>query len=70
MLISRENIRLGRLDATDSEIEVVAKMANAHSFIQNLADKYDTKVGERLVFDLSLIIEIFAYFNCDRAMSS
>lgn len=43
----RENIRLGRLDATDVEIEQAAKQANAHDFIMKLADNYETKVGER-----------------------
>nr|QUF59439.1 ATP-binding cassette transporter Abcb1-like1/3/4 [Brachionus angularis] len=43
----KENIRLGRLDATDSEIEEAAKNANAHDFIMSLANKYETKVGER-----------------------
>lgn len=43
----RENIRLGRLDATDRDIEDAAKHANAHEFIMGLKDKYDTKVGER-----------------------
>ena len=43
----RENIRLGRLDATDAELEEAAKQANAHSFIVRLSDKYDTQVGER-----------------------
>jgi ATP-binding cassette subfamily B (MDR/TAP) protein 1 len=38
---------LGRLDATDAEVEEAAKMANAHDFIMATADKYDTKVGER-----------------------
>nr|QNH67872.1 ATP-binding cassette transporter subfamily B member 1-like protein X12 [Brachionus rotundiformis] len=43
----RENIRLGRLDATDEEIEKAAKSANAHSFIMTCPNKYDTQVGER-----------------------
>ncbi len=43
----RENIRLGRMDATDAEIEEAAKQANAHKFIVALKDKYDTNVGER-----------------------
>ena len=43
----RENIRLGRLDATDGEIERAARQANAHDFIAELAAKYETKVGER-----------------------
>nr|WP_236561279.1 ABC transporter ATP-binding protein [Pontibacillus sp. HMF3514] len=38
----RENIRYGRLDATDEEIEEAAKSANAHHFITNLQDGYDT----------------------------
>jgi ABC-type multidrug transport system fused ATPase/permease subunit len=38
---------LGRLDATDEEIEQAAKNANAHTFIMNTANKYDTLVGER-----------------------
>jgi ATP-binding cassette subfamily B (MDR/TAP) protein 1 len=38
---------LGRLDATDSEIEEAAKNANAHEFISSLSNGYDTQVGER-----------------------
>lgn len=38
----RENIRYGRLDATDKEVEIAAKTACAHSFIERLADGYDT----------------------------
>lgn len=38
----RENIRYGRLDATDEEVEQAAKMASAHSFIIRLKDGYDT----------------------------
>ncbi|WP_339282464.1 ABC transporter ATP-binding protein [Oceanobacillus sp. FSL K6-3682] len=38
----RENIRYGRLEATDEEIEQAAKDANAHDFILSLQDKYDT----------------------------
>ncbi len=43
----KENIRLGRLDATDEEIIEASKNANAHSFIMSCSDKYDTQVGER-----------------------
>ena len=43
----RENIRYGRLDATDEEIEQAAKDANAHEFIMQLPEGYDTKIGER-----------------------
>ena len=43
----RENIRYGRLDATDAEIEAAAKSANAHEFITSLPEGYDTEIGER-----------------------
>ncbi len=43
----KENIRLGRLDATDEECIEGAKQANAHNFIMGLKDTYDTLVGER-----------------------
>jgi len=43
----RENIRYGRLDATDAEIEEAARKANAHDFILDMPDGYDTIVGER-----------------------
>jgi len=42
-----ENIRVGRLDATEKEVIQAAQMAHAHEFIMNLPDKYDTIVGER-----------------------
>lgn len=38
----RENIRYGKLDAADDEVEKAAKMANAHSFIMKLPQQYDT----------------------------
>ena len=38
----RENIRYGRLDATDEEVEEAARTASAHSFIMRLSDGYDT----------------------------
>ena len=38
----RDNIRYGRLDATDEEIVEAAKLANAHSFIKHLPQGYDT----------------------------
>jgi subfamily B ATP-binding cassette protein MsbA len=43
----RENIRYGRLDASEDEITAAAKAANAHDFILELPDQYDTIVGER-----------------------
>lgn len=42
----RENIRFGRLEATDVEIEEAAKAVGAHSFISQLRDKYETSVEE------------------------
>jgi len=42
-----ENIRYGRLEATPAEIEAAAHEANADEFIANLAEGYDTLVGER-----------------------
>ena len=38
----RENIRYGRLDATDEEVEAAAKLSNADAFIRKLPDGYDT----------------------------
>ncbi|SFL66969.1 ATP-binding cassette, subfamily B [Gracilibacillus orientalis] len=38
----RENIRYGKLNATDQEVEESAKMANAHAFIEQLPKQYDT----------------------------
>ena len=42
----RENIRFGRLDATDAEIEAAARMVDAESFILKMENGYDTQVGE------------------------
>jgi len=43
----RENIRYGTFDATDNDIERAARRAQAHEFIENLPDGYETLVGER-----------------------
>jgi len=45
-----ENLRLSRPDATDEEVVQAAKIANAHEFIENLPDGYDTPVGENGTF--------------------
>ncbi len=42
-----ENIAYGRLDATEKEIIEAAKLANAHDFIMQLPEGYNTKVGDR-----------------------
>ncbi|MBP7402105.1 MAG: ABC transporter ATP-binding protein, partial [Clostridia bacterium] len=41
-----ENIRYGRLDATDEEVEAAARMVSAHDFIMKTEDGYATQVGE------------------------
>ena len=40
----RENIRYGRLDATDAEVEAAARMASADGFIRKLSEGYDTRI--------------------------
>ncbi len=43
----KDNIRYGKLDATDEEIEAAAKVVNAHDFIMKLEKGYDTELAER-----------------------
>ena len=43
----RSNIALGRTDATDEEIIAAAKVANAHTFISESPEGYDTNIGDR-----------------------
>lgn len=43
----RENIAFGMLDSTIEQIQQAAKIANAHEFIMNLENGYDTNIGER-----------------------
>ncbi|OWM75488.1 hypothetical protein CDL15_Pgr021652 [Punica granatum] len=43
----KDNLRVGKMDASDEEIEKAAIMANAHSFVSGLPDKYLTDVGQR-----------------------
>jgi ATP-binding cassette subfamily B protein len=42
-----DNIRYGRPEATDAEVEAAAKAANAHAFISTFKEQYQTLVGER-----------------------
>lgn len=44
---ARDNIRLGRPDASPAEVEAAARAANAHDFISTLPQGYDTPLGER-----------------------
>jgi ATP-binding cassette subfamily B protein len=44
---ARDNIRFGRLDASDAEVEEAARAAAAHTFITAMPQGYDTYVGER-----------------------
>lgn len=44
---ARGNIRYGRLEATDAEVEAAARMAEAHDFISALPEGYDEQLGER-----------------------
>jgi ABC-type multidrug transport system fused ATPase/permease subunit len=43
----KENIRYGRLEATDDEVREAARAANAHDFIKCLPQRYGTRLGER-----------------------
>lgn len=43
----RENIRYGKLDATDEEIEAAARTVHAHEFISEMSKGYDTEIEER-----------------------
>ena len=43
----RENLAYGKLDATNEEIEAAARIANAHEFVTQLPEGYETQVGER-----------------------
>ena len=61
----KENIRYGKLDATDDEVKEAAKLANAHQFIKRLPQGYDTRlaedggnisVGQRQLLNISRVI--------------
>ena len=43
----RENIAFGRADISDEEVERVARLAQAHEFVERLPQRYDTVIGER-----------------------
>jgi ATP-binding cassette subfamily B protein len=76
----RDNIRYGRLDATDDEIQRAAEMVNAHGFISRMENGYDSEVGEggsllstgekQLVSFARAIIADPVFFVFDEATSS
>ncbi len=76
----KENIRYGKLDATDSEIERAARLVNAHGFISGLEHGYDNEVGEggnllstgekQLISFARAIIADPVFFVFDEATSS
>ena len=76
----KENIRYGRLEASDHEIEEAAKMVNAHDFIMRMEAGYDSEVGEggdllstgqkQLVSFARAIIANPTFFVFDEATSS
>jgi len=43
----RENVAYGSFDATDAEVEAAARAAEAHEFVTELPEGYDTRIGER-----------------------
>jgi ABC-type multidrug transport system fused ATPase/permease subunit len=59
----RENILFGKIDATQDQIEQAAKMANAHDFIMQLPDRYETRVGERGAQLSGVRNEVFLFSN-------
>ncbi|MCK5736169.1 MAG: ATP-binding cassette domain-containing protein, partial [Spirochaetaceae bacterium] len=76
----RENIRYGRLEAEDTEVEEAARTVGAHAFIQNLENDYDTQVGsgggklsvgeKQLISFARAILADPAIFVLDEATSS
>ncbi|MBV7274222.1 ABC transporter ATP-binding protein [Clostridium sp. PL3] len=76
----KDNIRYGKLDAKQEEIEKAAKLVNAHEFIMNMEKGYDTEVGEgggnlstgekQLISFARAIIANPAIFVLDEATSS
>lgn len=76
----RDNIRYGKLDATQHEIERAAKLVNAHEFIMKMDNGYDTQVGEgggnlstgekQLISFARAIVSNPAIFVLDEATSS
>lgn len=76
----RDNIRYGKLEATEEEIETAAKLVNAHSFIMKMEKGYDTEVSEgggnlstgekQLISFARAIVASPALFVLDEATSS
>jgi len=76
----KDNIKYGKLNATDEEVEKAAKLVNAHSFIMNMEKGYDSEVGEgggnlstgekQLISFARAIVADPALFVLDEATSS
>lgn len=61
----KENILLGRPDASLVEIEEAARVANAHSFVVKLTDGYDTQVTHLTVLLFQLMFSKNMFFETD-----
>ena len=67
----RDNIRYGRRDASDEEVEQVARLIQAHDFISRMEKGYDTEVGEgvdRLSTGQKQLISFARAMQCDPAI--
>lgn len=54
------NIKYGKMDASDEEVLGASRMAEIHSVIENMPDKYETQVGERgLKLSGSIFVGVF-----------
>lgn len=60
----KDNLKVGKMDADDREIQKATKMSNAHSFISQLPDQYQTEVNYLISFPLFYpILPCLFHFN-------